>query len=228
MIVNRDKFGTSTFTRFFEGLVSKGKDSFAFNFANWLDRQDPQNLFKLHQKELLKFHDEEDSSPNSSYKDHFGVGSKIKIEDDSKGFYVSLQKEAKLNEAQIRECMNRMDQVYTMDVTLVGKSTLDTQINGFYNGGSKVVVFAKNFDEVSEIAKLKAGDTMSINGFVVKVETPLTKIIGDKDLHRIGVKKVEPKQPVQPVSTDTRVSNFHAFSGAADGADTEWKEVATL
>lgn len=34
MIVNRDKFGTSTFTRFFEGLVSKGKDSFAFNFAN--------------------------------------------------------------------------------------------------------------------------------------------------------------------------------------------------
>ena len=45
-------------------------------------------------------------------------------------------------------------------------------------------------------------------------------------METVGVAKVQtPDVDAKNLSTP---SSFHAFSGAADGADTEWKEVAKL
>lgn len=45
-------------------------------------------------------------------------------------------------------------------------------------------------------------------------------------METVGVAKVQ--TPVVDAKNLSTPSSFHAFSGAADGADTEWKEVAKL
>jgi hypothetical protein len=174
----------------------------------------------------LRFADEE-PEVDDSYVKHFKYNSKVEIEIDSNDEWDTLAKEAKLSEKELEICKQRADQLYVLGVspTEVGVPTKLDLEDGFCNGGSQVVLMRKGFD--NQFAKLKIGDVIAINDTMFKVERPLMKAFSDKELEQAGVQKVEPIAPKHVVNM-SEPSSFHAFSGAADGADTEWKEVAKL
>lgn len=174
----------------------------------------------------MRFADEE-PEVDDSYTKHFKYNSKVEIEVDSNDEWDSLTKDAKLSESDLEKCKQRADQIYVLEVspTEVGIPIKLDLSEGFCNGGSKIVLLRKGFD--SQFAKLQVGDVIAINDMMFKVEKPLMKAFSDNELEQVGVQKVEPVAPKSVVNM-SEPSNFHAFSGAADGADTEWKEVAKL
>lgn len=226
MIVHQDKMGSNTFTRFFEGLVGRGVESYAYDYSKWIDTADVSAIYSRNESQLLRFADEE-PEVDDSYVKHFKYNSKVEIEMDSNDEWDTLAKEAKLSEKELEICKQRADQLYVLNVspTEVGVPTKLDLGDGFCNGGSQIVLMRKGFD--NQFAKLKVGDVIAINDTMFRVEKPLMKAFSDKELEQAGVQKVEPIAPKSVVNM-SEPSSFRAYSGAADGADTEWKEVAKL
>ena len=139
LIVNRDRFGATTFTRFFESLVPTGRvDYFAFDFANWLDKIDVEQTFENHRAEFLRYAYEDDPE-SDTYADHFGIRGKEAIVEDSETFdpWDELKYNSGATDKEIERYKQRADKLYIVPVVSVNNPSSRQMPEDFSWSGNK-------------------------------------------------------------------------------------------
>ena len=195
LIVNRDRFGATTFTRFFESLVPTGRvDYFAFDFANWLDNIDVEQTFENHRAEFLRYAYEDDPESNT-YADHFGIRGKEAIVEDSETFdpWDELKYNSGATDKEIEDYKQRADKLYIVPVVSVNNPSSRQMPEDFSWSGNKqkwIVIF-EGSASYQVLSGLKTGDSVTFGKNTVQIQAPLRKWINDGELETVGVAKVQ-------------------------------------
>ena len=152
------------------------------------------------------------------------------IVEDSETFdpWDELKYNSGATDKEIEGYKQRADKLYIVPVVSVNNPSSRQMPEDFSWSGNKQkwIVTFEGSASYQILSGLKAGDSVTFGKNTVQIQAPLRKWINDGELETVGVAKVQtPAVDAKNLSTPSR---FHAYSGAADGADTEWKEVATL
>ena len=179
LIVNRDRFGATTFTRFFESLVPTGRiDYFAFDFANWLDNIDVEQTFENHRAEFLRYAYEDDPE-SDTYADHFGIRGKEAIVEDSETFdpWDELKYNSGATDKEIEGYKQRADKLYIVPIVSVNNPSSRQMPEDFSWSGNKQkwIVTFEGSDSYQILSGLKVGDSVTFGKNTVQIQAPLRK-----------------------------------------------------
>lgn len=223
LIVNRDRFGATTFTRFFESLVPTGRvDYFAFDFANWLDNIDVEQTFENHRAEFLRYAYEDDPE-SDTYTDHFGIRGKEAIVEDSETFdpWDELKYNSGATDKEIEGYKQRADKLYIVPVVSVNNPSSRQIPEDFSWSGNKQkwIVTFEGSASYQVLSGLKAGDSVTFGKNTVQIQAPLRKWINDGELETVGVVKEQSTSTNTTVHSDeTRLVSFNSMKEMFDKA----------